>query len=340
MTTEQYNQGNSKEGIFSIWVSLLGFIIVYTIIVGVLGGISGGGPAFSEISKTAGMERAQIFGSVGNLVLSMVATTLITMVKGGFLLAIYRRVRYGTKPQLGELFYFFNDNVGNNMIIAFLITLLTELGTVLFIIPGVILSLGFYLWPFVLYEYQEGYRHGRSLSVTDTLRTCWERTVGLKGQIFLVKALVALAIGAIIGTLVGLFIMAGGLSFLAPGGYPGPGAAIGFLGLGIFLLVPLIFILGLFHNLGDIYLMRELPVDRGVDWNEIYTDGSSDSGGGPQGPQNPQGPRNMDDPMTHTNPYDPSAPRVEAYRENPFDTTRYPEDHFRNMLDDEDSKEP
>ena len=109
-----------------------------------------------------------------------VSSSLFAMVVSAFLQVGLLRMQLvaarGEEASLGLLFSGadrFLPMIGYSLLSALLIML----GFVLFIIPGVILSLGFALGPYYLVDQQKG--------VVDSLKSSWEATSGNRGDLFL-----------------------------------------------------------------------------------------------------------------------------------------------------------
>lgn len=108
----------------------------------------------------------------GNLISSVLQAPLLI----GFSYA-YALIARGERPEISMMFKGFN-RFGSSVGLYFLYALLVLLGSILLIVPGIILALGLYM---SIYLFPD-----RELGVVQSLKTSWAFTEGHKAQLFLV----------------------------------------------------------------------------------------------------------------------------------------------------------
>lgn len=245
--------------------------------------------ALGNVLMTRGDTDFTTVGGSVNLMASLMSLatgTLMSLISGGAFLAVYRALYWDQRPKGGDLFFFFNKHFVKNFVVVFVINIATGLGTLLFIVPGVIISCGLLLWPFVLRERQSAYDHKESMGIGEVFSKTWDLTRGYKGKIFGI-ALLYYVVAAILMALV----VAPIILFLQNGSSDGSIVPVLLVGFAAILTVIFGYV---FFYLVHIRLVKELP---------------------------PRcfGHQEMEASWQETSPV-----RREAYRDNPFDTTQYP----------------
>ena len=131
----------------------------------------------SEIIEIGSIEYTQVQYGVVTSIVEFIVSFVGSVFSVGYAMYILSFVR-GKKVELMDLVNFAKDN----WVIAILVTLLAginiALGTVLFIIPGIIAAMG-------LTFYKEVTADNPDLSVTEVLRKAWNITNGYKGDLFI-----------------------------------------------------------------------------------------------------------------------------------------------------------
>ena len=160
--------------------------------IGLLAGVLCGGVSFSFSYNQSGMDRFRemigndelfrrimglvigvaIAASVVSLLYSFLVGNVIRVGNAKILLSAYRRESF----RVVDLFMGFKQ-YGRLVGTMALYTLFVMLGTIFFIIPGIIVALGLYEVPYLLAE-------DPSLSGMDAIRRSWEDMKGHKGELF------------------------------------------------------------------------------------------------------------------------------------------------------------
>ncbi|MDO5714221.1 MAG: hypothetical protein Q4Q07_07305 [Tissierellia bacterium] len=293
-----------QEKTLSVYFSLLPFLILSNIIIGLLNGISSGAgkTGIIPIEKLGGYEVAQK-SAEANITLtvgSILIEGLVLLISGAMLVAIYRRVRYRIQPKIRDLFIFYNDNFLRNYFFVLVLVIFRQIGYMLLFIPGIIFSIAMYLWPFVLMEKQEKFRERKSKNPMDFIKETYRRTNGYKGSILLTQLKWgALVFGIFLILILLITLSVGSINFEELNGN-----FLGAILAGSLLFITIIILFGVFvlpiFYCGHIELMQRLP-------NNIIE---------------PPIKRELDDREDLNEDFE--EPRREAYRESPFDTTRYP----------------
>ncbi len=149
------------------------------------------------------------------------------LVSAALSLGVYRNLRYDTKMRFEDLFYFFNRNFLMNVLACILINLISSIGFVLFIVPGIIASLGLLPWGIWLGMHQQD----EKVRPKEVIADAWNSTKGKKGMIFgnyILYILIMIALFVLFGVMfIGIF----------SGGDPTVSGSIFALLLGIILLI-------------------------------------------------------------------------------------------------------
>ena len=112
------------------------------------------------------------FTSIGTLVTFLLAGTL-TVGAAHFFLNLVNRAESGIEDLFGAFKHY-----GNTLVLGLLTTLYTFLWSLLFIIPGIIKSLGYFAAPYILAEHPE-------IKASEALRMSEEMMKGHKKELFL-----------------------------------------------------------------------------------------------------------------------------------------------------------
>lgn len=163
------------------------------------------------------------------------------MITGGLFAAFYKKIYKNEDVTISSIFILFKENLLRNVIISILVNILVGLGTLLLIVPGIIINLGFYSWPLLATDIENNDKNA-----IDILKMSWNVTKGKKGMIF-IKILKWAIIAGIIQ-----FIPLSLLFFIATGA-----PAITNVGVGLVLIFGAI-LLGLLTN--TITAMRDIEV--------------------------------------------------------------------------------
>lgn len=175
-------------------------------------------------------------------------TSLISAALG---LGVYRNLRYDTKMQFEDLFYFFNRHFLFNLLSSVLISLITTVGYLLLVIPGVIASLGFLPWGIWLAKHQTD----EKISPKEVVKDTWQSTKGKKGMIlgnYILYALLVIAIFVVAGILVAMT-----LAGADAGSGPGAGSIV-LIGL---IMIPLTLVMSIVAYVPYINSVRSLAED-------------------------------------------------------------------------------
>lgn len=146
-----------------------------------------------EIFKALSVQQAQIDWQLG---LGLLAMQLMCnfLVAPALFYSLLNVIQTGHAPSLNDAYRWSLSKLPKLALVAVISWILTMLGFLLLIIPGIILSLGFaVVYPVAVFE--KG-------SATDALRRSWQLTKGHRGNIFgasfiigLLMAVISLAIG-------------------------------------------------------------------------------------------------------------------------------------------------
>lgn len=218
------------------------WIIVSTLVVGAVNwlfsllGISVGAGVAEMIAQNVGgmpgyVEPSAPAASTGIVVLQNIAGIFVVgvsaLVNGALSLGIYRNLRYDTQMKFEDLFYFFNRHFLINVLFIVIINLITTVGLFIFIVPGIIASVGFLPWSIWLAMHQKD----EKIKLKEIIKETWESTKGKKGMIFgnyILYILIMIALAILFGIMFfGLFA----------GGDPTVSGSIFALLLGIILVI-------------------------------------------------------------------------------------------------------
>lgn len=141
-----------------------------------------------------------LFG-LAAFVAQILSNIIGTLIKAGASLCIYRKIKYDTEVKIEDLFFFFSQRIGFNLLTFIAVFILTVLGLLVFIIPGIIISLGLYTVPVLLAKAKDT----PGVSIPQILKDTWATTKGHKGMIF-GKLLVFGIISGVISGGVGFFL--------------------------------------------------------------------------------------------------------------------------------------
>lgn len=118
--------------------------------------------------------------SLLSLIVSILASGITSLITFGLHLSLYRYMRYDTPMRFEHLFYFFNENFIINFATAIIYQVILVIGFILFVIPGIIFSLGFFPIAIWLGKYQMS----DNSNPIEVLQETWASTKGNKGMIF------------------------------------------------------------------------------------------------------------------------------------------------------------
>lgn len=210
----------STQDIFKeMWKVILAYVVLSGIITAVLdlGGL--GLTAAIDPADFAGgfqFDPSMITGMIPALLTQFVVNLVLDMVSLGIFLAIYRNKVYDTQVEFADIFYFFNGEAPKTVLALILKNILSLIGLVLFLVPGIVFSIAMIPFGVVAGLIQV---HGE-MEVWGSIKKTWETSKGYKGLIF-GRVLIAAILSGVIGGIVGL------LTILAPEIFvPQPGKAI------------------------------------------------------------------------------------------------------------------
>lgn len=172
---------------------------------------------------------------------SIILSPIIALITGGLFAAFYKKIYENEDVTISSIFILFRENLLRNVIISILVNILVGLGTLLLIVPGIIINLGLYSWPLLAIDIENNDKNA-----IEILKMSWNVTKGKKGMIF-IKVLKWVIIAGII-QLIPLSL----LFFIATGA-----PAITNIGIALVLIFVAI-LLGLLTN--TITAMRDIEV--------------------------------------------------------------------------------
>lgn len=195
--------------VMGVFVELAGFS---------LGNLIIQNPALTDPNNGAalsGLEGADMIPSLdlslhGLLILVLNAITgVFSLFLGyGISLAIYRKIKYDTDLQLIDYFYFFNRHFVLTLVVGILVSIVTGLGLLLLIVPGIIISMGFYPIGVFIAKAQEENLIGPIAIMKET----WRKMKGHKTMVFgrlIVYGIIMVALSAVIGFVMTMFFVGG-----------------------------------------------------------------------------------------------------------------------------------
>lgn len=114
------------------------------------------------------------------LILQLIYFIVMGLIGFGIVLSIYRIARYGTDISFADHFFFFNRHGGKAFLTYVVESLLTLVGIVLLVIPGIVFSLAMLPLGAVMgINYLKG-----EYGIMQSIRDSWYLTKGFKGMIF------------------------------------------------------------------------------------------------------------------------------------------------------------
>ncbi|MDD7363488.1 MAG: hypothetical protein SPI65_04415 [Peptoniphilus sp.] len=146
-----------------------------------------------------------------SIALQIVYFIVVGLMGFGITLSIYRVARYGADIGVVDMFYFFNHYAGKTILTVILQSVLTAIGFIVLIVPGIIFSLAMTPLGAVVGLEQ---LQGRS-EAFEPIKKSWRATKGHKGMIFgrLVVAGIIIVVLAVIASFASLSIGASGGAF-------------------------------------------------------------------------------------------------------------------------------
>lgn len=114
------------------------------------------------------------------IVLQLIYFIVMGLIGFGIILSIYRIARYGTEISFADHFFFFNRHGGKAFLTYVVENLLTLVGIVLLVVPGIVFSLAMAPLGAVMgINYLKG-----EYGIMKSIRDSWNMTKGFKGMIF------------------------------------------------------------------------------------------------------------------------------------------------------------
>ena len=148
--------------------------LIYTVLTGIISGNTG--PKVNYTVTDAGEIVQQIQNNTGLSGIMWLLMIFVLMPLGIGVIKFFRNNIYNNE-QVEVIKDGFTINYINNIITMTIVTVLVAIGTLFFIVPGIILGIGFALVPYILIDSPQ-------LGITDTLKLSWEKMKGYKTEYF------------------------------------------------------------------------------------------------------------------------------------------------------------